>query len=365
MVNRVMILGSINVDSIYQVTRFPQPGETIAVKQKSYAPGGKGANQAVAAARSGAKVSFIGAVGADNDGQEMVKTLAENNVDTSRIAVDPDNGTGSAVITVDENGQNDIMVYGGANQATTVVQLDDLEQELAGTDFIVAQLETPQEVTLAAFKLARQQNVITILNPAPATELLPELLEYTDIIIPNETESSLLTGISVNDEPSMLQNAKFFKAHGVKDTIITLGEQGVFYVTADGHHGLVPAFKVNPVDTTLTGISVNDEPSMLQNAKFFKAHGVKDTIITLGEQGVFYVTADGHHGLVPAFKVNPVDTTAAGDTFIGALSSQLSPNLGNFESAITYAQRASSLAVQGMGAMPSIPLAEEVEKALG
>ena len=222
MVNRVMILGSINVDSIYQVTRFPQPGETIAVKQKSYAPGGKGANQAVAAARSGAKVSFIGAVGADNDGQEMVKTLAENNVDTSRIAVDPDNGTGSAVITVDENGQNDIMVYGGANQAMTVVQLDDLEQELAGTDFIVTQLETPQEVTLAAFKLARQQNVITILNPAPATELLPELLEYTDIIIPNETESSLLTGISVNDEPSMLQNAKFFKAHGVKNTIITL-----------------------------------------------------------------------------------------------------------------------------------------------
>lgn len=103
----------------------------------------------------------------------------------------------------------------------------------------------------------------------------------------------------------------------------------------------------------------------LQNAKFFKAHGIKNTIITLGEQGVFYVTADGHHGLVPAFKVNPVDTTAAGDTFIGALSSQLSPNLGNFESAITYAQRASSLAVQGMGAMPSIPLAEEVEKALG
>ena len=112
------------------------------------------------------------------------------------------------------------MVYGGANQAMSVAQLNDLEQELAGTDFIVAQLETPQEVTLAAFKLARQQNVITILNPAPATELLPELLEYTDIIIPNETESSLLTGISVNDEPSMLQNAKFFKAHGIKTQLL-------------------------------------------------------------------------------------------------------------------------------------------------
>lgn len=304
MANRVIILGSINVDSIYQVERFPQPGETIEVKQKSYAPGGKGANQAVAAARSGAEVSFVGAVGADNDGQEMVKTLGENNVDTGRIAVDPDNGTGSAVITLDENGQNDIMVYGGANQAMTEKQLAGLEQVLAKTDFLVAQLETPQAVTLAAFKMAKQQHVTTILNPAPAAELLPELMSYTDIIVPNETESALLTGIAVKDEQSMLENAAFFKQQGIKNTIITLGEQGVFYAGEDDH------------------------------------------------------------GLVPAFKVKAVDTTAAGDTFIGALSSQLKPDLSNLESALTYAQRASSLTVQGMGAMPSIPLAAEVEEAL-
>lgn len=304
MANRVIILGSINVDSIYQVERFPQPGETIAVKQKSYAPGGKGANQAVAAARSGAEVSFVGAVGADNDGQEMVKTLGENNVDTGRIAVDPDNGTGSAVITLDENGQNDIMVYGGANQAMTEKQLAGLEQVLANTDFLVAQLETPQAVTLAAFKMAKQQHVTTILNLAPAAELLPELMSYTDIIVPNETESALLTGIAVKDEQSMLENAAFFKQQGIKHTIITLGEQGVFYAEEDDH------------------------------------------------------------GLVPAFKVKAIDTTAAGDTFIGALSSQLKPDLSNLESALTYAQRASSLTVQGMGAMPSIPLAAEVEEAL-
>ena len=304
MANRVIILGSINVDSIYQVERFPQPGETIAVKQKSYAPGGKGANQAVAAARSGAEVSFVGAVGADNDGQEMVKTLGENNVDTGRIAVDPDNGTGSAVITLDENGQNDIMVYGGANQAMTEKQLAGLEQVLAKTDFLVAQLETPQAVTLAAFKMAKQQHVTTILNPAPAAELLPELMSYTDIIVPNETESALLTGIAVKGEQSMLENAAFFKQQGIKHTIITLGEQGVFYAGEDDH------------------------------------------------------------GLVPAFKVKTVDTTAAGDTFIGALSSQLKPDLSNLDSALTYAQRASSLTVQGMGAMPSIPLAAEVEEAL-
>lgn len=304
MANRVIILGSINVDSIYQVERFPQPGETIAVKQKSYAPGGKGANQAVAAARSGAKVSFIGAVGADNDGQEMVNTLAENNVETSHVAVDPDNGTGSAVITLADSGQNDIMVYGGANQALTVEQLNGLEEELDRTDFLVAQLETPQEVTLAAFKMAKQHQVITILNPAPAAELLAELPEYTDVIVPNETESALLTGIAVTDEQSLNQNATAFKRSGIQTTIITLGEQGVFYATAQGQ------------------------------------------------------------GLIPAFKVKAVDTTAAGDTFIGALSSQLRPDLSNLDQALTYAQKASSLTVQGMGAMPSIPLAVEVEDAL-
>lgn len=302
--NQVIVLGSINVDSIYQVARFPQPGETISVKQKSYAPGGKGANQAVAAARSGARVSFIGAVGADNDGQEMIKTLAENDIDTSGIAVDPDNGTGSAVITVDESGQNDIMVYGGANQAMTRDNLKDLRQRLKGAKFIVAQLETPQDVTLAAFKLAKQQGVITVLNPAPASELIPELLDYTDIIVPNETESELLSGIAVNDENSLLQNAEFFKNNGVENTIITLGDRGAFYATGN------------------------------------------------------------EHGLIPAFKVKVVDTTAAGDTFIGALVSQLDIDIKNLKAALTYAQRASSLTVQGMGAMPSIPLADEVKTAL-
>lgn len=302
--NRVMILGSINVDFTYRVTRFPHPGETITVKQKSTAPGGKGANQAVAAARSGANVAFIGAVGADNDGQEMIKKLAENDVDTSRIAIDPDNGTGSAVITVNDEGQNDILVYGGANQAMTTSQLEGLTAELANTDFLVAQLETPQEVTLAAFKLAKQQKVITILNPAPARELLPELLEYTDIIIPNETESALLTELPVSNLESLLKNAEFYRNHGVKNTIVTLGNQGVFYDTAD------------------------------------------------------------EHGLVSAFKVKTVDTTAAGDSFIGALVSQLKPDLSNLDSALTYAQRAASLTVQGMGAMPAIPRLAEVEAAL-
>lgn len=305
MTNQIVVLGSINLDSIYQVSRFSEPGETIAVLGKSTAPGGKGANQAVAASRSGARVSFVGAVGDDDDGRRMLSTLKENDVETGYITHDPNNGTGTAVITVDQSsGQNEIMVYGGANQAMTIGQLNGLDKVIEGADFIIAQLETPQDVTLAAFKMAKRFGVTTILNPAPAADLIAELLDYTDVIIPNETESALLTGIKITGEESMQQSAQFFAEHGVDNTIITLGEQGVFYRTPK------------------------------------------------------------HTGLVPAFKVKVVDTTAAGDTFIGALSSQLTTDLSNIEQALRYAQRASSLAVQKMGAMPSIPRTEEVEQAL-
>lgn len=296
---KLIVLGSINVDSIYQVDRFPQPGETISVKNKQTAPGGKGANQAVAAVRSGANVRFVGAVGNDSDGQRMVEILQKEGIDTENIQVDDQNGTGSAVITLDASGQNDIMVYGGANQA---MKEADWDKVLCNGDFIVAQLETPQEVTLAAFKQAKESGLVTVLNPAPATKLLPDLLAYTDIIIPNETEAEKLTGILADNEDNFAKISATFAKEGVATTIITLGEAGVYYSTSR------------------------------------------------------------EKGSVSAFKVKAVDTTAAGDTFIGALISQLDPSLANIKTAITYAQKASSIAVQKMGAMPSIPNGEEVNR---
>lgn len=304
MVNHVVVLGSINVDTTYHVNRFPQPGETIAAQSKSSAPGGKGANQAVAAARSGAQTAFVGAVGSDNEGQYMLEALKENDIDTSHINIDKYHGTGSAAITLDANGQNDIMVYGGANQAMQPGEFSDLSELLAHTDFLIAQFETPQAVALDLFKQAKEQGVTTVLNPAPAHEIMPELLQYTDVIAPNETECALLTGIELTDEDSMLKSADYFRERGVKHLLITLGDRGVFYSTPDDH------------------------------------------------------------GLVPAFKVKAVDTTAAGDTFIGALCSQLEKNLANVEDSLRYAQRASSLTVQRMGAMPSIPTGEDVKAAL-
>ena len=304
MVNHVVVLGSINVDTTYHVNRFPQPGETIAAQSKSSAPGGKGANQAVAAARSGAQTAFVGAVGSDNEGQYMLEALKENDIDTSHINIDKYHGTGSAAITLDANGQNDIMVYGGANQAMQPGEFGDLSELLTHTDFLIAQFETPQAVALDLFKQAKEQGVTTVLNPAPAHEIMPELLQYTDVIAPNETECALLTGIELTDEDSMLKSADYFRERGVTHLLITLGDRGVFYSTPDDH------------------------------------------------------------GLVPAFKVKAVDTTAAGDTFIGALCSQLEKDLANVEDSLRYAQRASSLTVQRMGAMPSIPTGEDVKAAL-
>ena len=300
--NRVIVLGSINVDTTYRVEHFPQPGETISANDKHVAPGGKGANQAVAAARSGAHTAFIGAVGNDDDGRAMIKQLQENHIDTQHVMVDNNHATGSALVTVEESGQNNILVYGGANQALTTTMVGSVDGLLEKADFLVAQFETPQAVTVDLFRQAKAHGVVTILNPAPAHSIDPQLFEYTDLIIPNETEAEKLTGVAVTDRDSMQATAAWFRQHGIPNVMITLGEHGVFY-------------------------AIHDQV-----------------------------------GQVPAFRVKAVDTTAAGDTFVGALAAELTPQLTNIKAAITYAQRASSLAVQKNGAMPSIPDRAAIEQ---
>jgi ribokinase len=233
----------------------------------------------------------------------MVESLNNDGIDTSAIITDKTVGTGSAFILLDEAGQNSILVYGGSNQQIKAAEVEAREAEIAKADFLVTQFETPQAATLAAFKIAKQHGVTTILNPAPAATIDPEILKVTDLVVPNETESAELTGIEVTDEASMDANAKKFREMGVKNLIITVGSKGAYYATEQAS------------------------------------------------------------GFVPAFKVKAVDTTAAGDTFIGALSSQLKPDLSNVATALVFAQRASSLTVQGLGAMPSIPTVAQIEAA--
>ncbi|KRL94736.1 ribokinase family sugar kinase [Levilactobacillus hammesii DSM 16381] len=300
MANKVTVLGSLNVDTTLRVPRMPLPGETLSTENKSSAAGGKGANQAVAAARAGAETRFIGKVGNDDAGRFMVESLQEDKIDTSAIVTDKTVGTGSAFILLDEEGQNSILVYGGSNQQIKEAEVLAVEDDIAKADFLIAQFETPQAATLAAFTVAKQHGVTTILNPAPAAKIDPAILKVTDLVVPNETESAVLTGIEVTDRASMDANAEKFREMGAKNLIITVGSKGAYYAT------------------------------------------------------------EKESGFVSAFKVKAVDTTAAGDTFIGALSSQLKSDLSNVESALTFAQRASSLTVQGLGAMPSIPTYDEI-----
>lgn len=301
--NKVTVIGSINLDTNLRVAQMAKPGETIHAKEHYSAAGGKGANQAVAAARSGCAVSFVGAVGDDAPGKEMLALLEKENINLDGVKEVADESTGQAFITVDDSGQNSITIYSGANYA---FGQDDIEQKsdlIAASDFVVAQFETPIEATIQGFKIAQQNSAKTILNPAPAiTEIPVELLQVTDIIIPNETEAATITGIEVVDEKSAKK-------------------------AADKLHEL----------------------------------GVSAVIITIGDKGAFYDFQD-KQGLIPAFKVKAVDTTAAGDTFIGAMTSILKPDFSNLSDAITFANKASSLTVQGYGAQPSIPTKAEVEQ---
>ncbi|WP_338206933.1 ribokinase [Lactobacillus juensis] len=300
--NKVTVIGSINLDTNLRVKQMPRPGETVHASEHYSAAGGKGANQAVAAARSGCEVSFIGGVGADAPGKEMLGLLKSEGINTQGIITAKKESTGQAFITVDDSGQNSITIYAGANYAfgpAEVVQNQDLIKD---SDFLIAQFETPLAATIKGFKIAHEAEVKTILNPAPGMTKIPaDLLKLTDIITPNETEAETITGIKVTDERTAQMAASKLHDQGVKIVIITIGAKGAFYDYQDKRE------------------------------------------------------------LIPAFKVKAVDTTAAGDTFIGAMTSILRPDFSNLRDAVLFANKASSITVQKYGAQPSIPYAKDIK----
>ncbi|WP_025024307.1 ribokinase [Companilactobacillus nodensis] len=301
MMNKVTVVGSINVDSILHIKQLPQPGETIGMQSFSKAAGGKGANQAVSAARSDAETYFIGCVGDDSNGEFMLKQLNDNRINTDNIRTVTGSNTGQAYILLQESGQNSIIVQAGANFELNQTDIQNAMETIQTSDFVISEFETPMDTGIIAFQFAHQAGKKTILNPAPANDEIPaDLLSLTDLIVPNETESELITGIKITDEQSMEDSARYYERFGIKNVIITIGEHGS------------------------------------------------------------YVSLNGTGKIVPAFKVDAVDTTAAGDTFIGALASVLETDFSNLFDAVTYASRASSLTVQKLGAFPSIPARQAV-----
>jgi ribokinase len=296
------------MDLVMNVDKMAQVGETILAKSFKKISGGKGANQAVAASRLGANVSMIGKLGNDGNGDEIYKCLQSDGINTQNILRDDVNPTGMAIISVNAEGNNSIVVVSGSNMNITKEDIQKYRETIINCEVIVAQFETPVESTIEAFKIARKSGVMTVLNPAPASEIDDELMSLTDIIIPNETEAKSITNVKVEDEKTAKKAAEKFLNKGVQYVIITLGDKGAVLISK--------------------------------------------------EQSI----------LVPAYKVNAVDTTAAGDGFIGALVTKLNISeehkdmFNALKEAIQFANKVSSLIVQKQGAQTSLPRLEAVIK---
>ena len=245
----ILVVGSLNADLVVRTPRFPQPGETISGEDLQVIPGGKGANQAVAAARLGAHVSMLGRVGKDNFGDFLLNNLQSNHVDSQLVQRD-DASTGTATIIVDANGQNSIVLSAGANGKVTTADVE--RASFLHHKLLLLQLEIPTLTVLRAAQLAHENNVRVILNPAPAKEIPNQLIALADFIIPNETELSLLTDMDVNDIASTEKAARILLQRGAKHVIVTLGSKGALIVDKETSTH-VDTFKVNVVDTTAAG----------------------------------------------------------------------------------------------------------------
>ncbi|MEJ5062410.1 ribokinase [Erwinia sp. MYb375] len=300
---KLAVLGSINADHILNLAHFPRPGETVIGKQYQVAFGGKGANQAVAAGRSGADIAFIACVGEDDIGERIRQQLVDDRIDVSPVEAVAGDSTGVALIFVNGEGENTIGIHAGANAALTPERVEQHQQVIADAAALLMQLESPLESVLAAAKIAHQHQTQVILNPAPATELSDELLSLVDMITPNETEAQILTGVAVNSDEDAARAAAVLHKKGIRTVLITLGSRGVW----------------------------------------------------LSEQG------NGQR--IPGFRVEAVDTIAAGDTFNGALITALIEQRPMAE-AVRFAHAAAAIAVTRRGAQPSVPWRDEIDSFL-
>ncbi|SDB88686.1 ribokinase [Acinetobacter boissieri] len=297
---KLVVLGSINADHILRLEQFPHPGQTLHGQSYQVAFGGKGANQAVAAGRSGANTHFIACVGEDAIGTSIKAQLNQDQVNTQAVISVPGETTGVALIFVNALAENCIGICSGANAKLSPEYVQEQKNLITSADALLVQLETPIDSIIEACKIAQQANVKVILNPAPARELPEDLLKLVDIITPNETEALSLTGKIIHNESDAAEAAAILHSKGIKTVVITLGSRGVW-------------------------LSENNQGS-----------------------------------LISGFKVNAIDTIAAGDTFNGAFITALLENQTPVEAA-RFANAAAAIAVTRQGAQPSVPWRTEID----
>ncbi|MCY4581646.1 MAG: ribokinase [Chloroflexi bacterium] len=248
----IVVLGSINMDLVGTAPRLPSPGETVLGGDFSTAPGGKGANQAVAAARMGASVRMIGRVGGDVFGPMLRYNLSSNGVDVSGVAYDPDAPSGVAMILLDASRENRILVASGANMRCDDTQVDAVASALEGADALMLQCEIPADVSLKAARIAKEMGVRVVWDPAPVEGFPPEAYGLVDVLTPNQAEAAALTGIEVTDAASAEAAARVLVERGVRAAVVKMGEAGAFYLAKEGG-GHVPPFEVDAVDTVAAG----------------------------------------------------------------------------------------------------------------
>ena len=296
---KIIVIGSSNVDMVVRTSHLPAPGETILGGEFFMNQGGNGANQAVAIKRLGGNLIFMAKLGNDVLGRQSVGYFKKEGIDTRYIALDEDSASGVALISVDDHAENSIVVASGANMLLNEQDVDKMLEEMCEGDILLMQLEIPLQTVEYAARKAFGKGVKVVLNPAPARSLPKELFRHLYMVTPNRIEAEMLTGIKIANDADVEKVAEEICAMGVKNVIITLGSKGCL----------------------------------------------------IREEGVSY--------RIDAFKVEPVDTTAAGDTFNGALCVGLSEGM-DLKQAAVMASKASSIAVTRMGAQSSIPYREEL-----
>lgn len=299
----IVVLGSSNTDMVVRLPRLPGPGETILGGVFSMVPGGKGANQAIAAARAGGRVTFVGRVGGDSFGREAVDALMAEKIELAYLIRDTGHPSGVAMICVDAHGENAIAVAPGANGEVSPGDVECARDAITKADILVAQFEVPLPSVHAAGILAASAGTRFILNPAPALPIDDELLRIVSVLTPNEHEAEVLTGVDTSDDTGVVRAARALQARGTRTVIITLGGRGAY-------------------------VRENDESAW-----------------------------------IPPFAVKTVDCTGAGDVFNGALAVALGEGLTPFEAA-RFAGAAAAIAVTRHGAQPSVPTRSEIDSLL-
>jgi len=308
MVVKFTVVGSINIDLVTKVTRFPRPGETIIGGDLKTIAGGKGANQAVAAARLGAEVTLVGRVGDDVFASQLKKNLVAKGIDVTHVSTSSDTASGVALILVNEAGQNSIVVASGANAKVTPRDVENAAKVISTADMLLLQLEIPLESVYRAAQIAHEQGVTVVLNPAPAQPLPADLLSLIDFLIPNESEASALV-------------------------------------------------------SALSGMPATGPEEMEASAAKLRTFGVETVILSAGERGAFLADRRGNRRF-PAFSLEQVvDTTAAGDAFVAGLATAIAEGKPLSE-AVLWGNAAGMLAVTQAGAQPSLPSRAKVEALL-